>query len=104
MQAPEANSPLADSIIKNIGNKFEPTLRIARSFAFHNDLYGAQQQTVSNISDDDQARFIWNILYGYAHGNEVMKPEWEEYTNNYNFFQAQLLMYVDENKWDENYD
>jgi energy-coupling factor transporter ATP-binding protein EcfA2 len=98
MQAPEANSPLADSIIKNIGNKFEPTLRIARSFAFHSDLYGSQQQTVSNISDDDQARFLWNILYGYAYGNKAMKPEWKEYTNNYIFFQVQLLMYVDENK------
>lgn len=80
MQDPEKNAPEAYRTIKNIFNKFDPTLRISRSFAFHGDLFGARQQITGNISDGDQAQFLWNILYGYSQGKNENKMDWQQYS------------------------
>lgn len=74
MQDPEHNSEAAYAVIKNIGNKLDPTYRICRSFAFHGNLYGAQRQFLDNLSDQDHANFIWNILYGYRQGSRIRHP------------------------------
>jgi len=96
MQDPEHNSEAAYAVIKNIGNKLDPTYRICRSFAFHGNLYGAQRQFLDNLSDQDHANFIWNILYGYRQGQQNTSPEWKNWTDNYNFNKTQTLFYINE--------
>jgi len=96
MQDPEQNAEAAYAVIKNIGNKLDPTYRICRSFAFHGDLYGAQRQFLDNLSDSDHANFIWNILYGYRQGHQDTPPEWKNWTDNYVFFKSQTLNYINE--------
>jgi energy-coupling factor transporter ATP-binding protein EcfA2 len=96
MQDPQKNSPEAYTSIKNIGNKFWPTLRISRAFAFHGDLYHAQQNIPENISDSDQAEFLWNILYGYADGSGTQKNDWKEFTSNYPWVNTRVIIYINE--------
>jgi len=96
MQHPQKNSPEAYTSIKNIGNKFWPTLRISRAFAFHGDLYHAQQNIPENISDSDQAEFLWNILYGYADGSGTQKNDWKEFTSNYPWVNTRVIIYINE--------
>jgi hypothetical protein len=96
MQDPWKNGPEAYKTIKNIGNKFDPSLRITRAFAFHGDLFGAQQQIIQNISDGDQARFLWNILYGYSQGKNENKSEWKQY-NEIQQIGNRFIGYVNEN-------
>jgi hypothetical protein len=96
MQDPQRNSAEAYTVIKNIGNKFWPTLRVSRAFAFHGDLYRAQQNIPENISDSDQAEFLWNIVYGYADGSGIQKSDWKEFTSNYPWVNTRAIIYINE--------
>jgi len=96
MQDPLKNSPEAYKTIKNIGNKFWPALRISRAFAFHGDLYHAHQNTPENISDSDQAEFLWNILYGYADGLGSKRDDWKEFSSNYQWQNTRVIIYINE--------
>ncbi len=96
MQDPDKNSDEAYTTIKNIGNKFWPRLRICRAYAFHGDLYGANQNIVENVSDADQAEFLWNILYGYSDGQDVKDKRWLEYTDNHFWQNTRFINYINE--------
>jgi hypothetical protein len=97
MQDPHQHTPDAYKIIKNIGNKYWPGLRISRAFAFHDDLFGAYQNINENVSDGDQAEFLWNILYGYAEGKDEVQPEWREFSDSYFWQFTRVILYIDEN-------
>jgi hypothetical protein len=96
MQDPAKNVSEAYRTIKNIDNKFWPTLRISRSFAFHGDLYQAQQNIAENISDSDQIEFLWNILFGYADGQNVEMKDWKEFQDNYPWQAIRVINYINE--------
>lgn len=96
MQDPLKNSAKAYKTVKNVGNKLWPTLRVSRAFAFHGDLYHAQQNVPENISDTDHADFLWNILYGYADGAGSEKNDWKEFTSNYPWVNTRAINYINE--------
>ncbi|HEY5690197.1 MAG TPA: hypothetical protein VIS49_01970, partial [Cyclobacteriaceae bacterium] len=96
MQDPAKNTPEAYKVIKNIGNKFGPMIRVSRSFAFHNDLYGAVSNMPPNLSDEDQADFLFNIYFGYQDSQENQKEEWAEYIQNVPWWLNSFIIHVNE--------
>ena len=53
-------------VIKNVPFKFVGYERMARSIAFHQHMFDAQEIIPDNISDTDISIFLWNIMYGYS--------------------------------------
>ena len=96
VQDPNKNSPEAYRIIKNIGNKSQPMTRISRSFAFHNNLHEAVNNMPSNLSDQDQAEFLFNIYFGYYESQVDQNGEWKEFISNTPWWLNSFIIYVNE--------
>ncbi len=97
LQNPEQNADEAYKVIKNIFNKTLPTQKICRSFAYHGKLYEARQQVTPNISDSDQATFLWNTIYGYSLTFPENKPEWQNFSKRYFPQYNRFIVYINEN-------
>lgn len=94
MQDPAANVAEANRIVKNVDNKIDPSVYIARSFAFHQALYSAREHMPENLSDGDKALFIMNITEGHAAIRPAPK-EWEEFNENLGDF-VNTIIFVNE--------
>ena len=94
---PEKNSGEAYRTIKNSFVKFEAIWRFSRSYAIHESLYKAQQQTPALISAGDKSAFLQSILDGY-NLSKPKKNEWEKFKNNELIFARRFLPYVNENQ------
>jgi energy-coupling factor transporter ATP-binding protein EcfA2 len=81
-------------VIKNLQQKSLPIQLICRSLGYRNELYKATQNIPAEVSDDDTAILLRNILQGYRY--DEMKPEWKEYNVNYFWFILMPIPYVNE--------
>ena len=96
LQSPSANMDEINKLIKNLPEKTFAFQHTARSYAFQHELFEARDHIPRLISDDDQANFLWNILYGYS--QTAIKPgaEWETFQKYYRPFFVHRIEYVDE--------
>jgi energy-coupling factor transporter ATP-binding protein EcfA2 len=93
---PKENLEESFRIIKNLPQKILANQLIIRSLAYHGDLYKAKSQFPDNISDDDYAILLSEILYGYAEGKGELKRNWKEFQGNYPWFVSRWIFYIDE--------
>jgi hypothetical protein len=96
MQDPDGNLDEINLLIKNLPQKFSAIQNTCRAFAFHDELYQSEAHIPRLISDDDQADFLWNILYGYSMSGADPGAEWLAYHQNYRPFIVHQIGYVDE--------
>lgn len=94
---PEKYSVEAYRTIKNSPNKFQAIFRFGKAYAFHGDLYKAQQQAPSLISTGDQAGFYSNIIEGF-NLTKSEKSEWKKFKENENIFTRRFLPYINESE------
>lgn len=94
---PEKNSKEAYQTIKNSNNKFAAITRFSRAYAFHGNLYNAQQQAPPLISAGDKAGFFGNNIDGFNLA-QTKKKEWTKFKNNELIFARRFLPYVNENQ------
>jgi hypothetical protein len=97
MERPSENLSKANSLIRNLNNKFDVYQLICRSFAFRGQLYDAEMNIPLYNSGTDQALFLWSILYGYYAGKGETRGEWENYIQGYPPRILSNLRYVNEN-------
>jgi hypothetical protein len=95
MQDPEGSLTEIRTLIKNLPQKLFANMRISRAFAFHDQLYRANEIKPALISDNDLAELQWNILYGF---NSKQEPaaEWKSYHESYRPFFIRSINYQDE--------
>ena len=94
---PEKNSGEAYRIIKNSPNKFQAIFRFSKAYAFHGNLYKAQQQVPSLVSTGDKAGFYRHIIEGF----NLVKPkkiEWMKFKENQQIFNRRFLPYINESE------
>jgi hypothetical protein len=96
LQDPDNNQEEAFALVKNFPDKMWSSVNTTRSFAFHGNLHQAKLGMIDNISDDDMAEFLWNMLFKYSQGKEEPAPEWREFTDNYLFFIKDHWFYLNE--------
>lgn len=94
---PEKNSKEAYHSIKNSFGKFDAIGRFSRAYAFHGNLYQAQQQAPILISTADKAYFLQEIIMGYNMSKPLNK-EWIKFKENEPFFFRRYLVYINENQ------
>ena len=94
---PEKNSKEAYQTIKNSNNKFAAITRFSSAYAFHGNLYNAQQQAPPLISAGDKAGFFRNSIDGLNLA-QTKKKEWTKFKNNELIFARRFLPYVNENQ------
>jgi hypothetical protein len=95
MQDPGGSLTEIRTLIKNLPQKLFANMRISRAFAFHDQLYRANEVKPALISDNDLAELQWNILYGYNSKREV-SPGWKTYHESYRPFFIRSINYQDE--------
>jgi energy-coupling factor transporter ATP-binding protein EcfA2 len=93
---PEGNLEESFRIIKNLPQKILANQLITRSIGFHADLYGAKSKFPENISDDDYAILLREILYGYAEGKGEVKKSWVKFQKDYVWAVKGWILYIDE--------
>ena len=49
-----------------------------------------------NLSDEDQADFLFNIYFGYQDSQENQKEEWAEYIQNVPWWLNSFIIHVNE--------
>ena len=86
----------AANSIKNVSFKLAVQQLIARSIAFHGQLYRSYESIPPATSKADRAVFDWFILHGYAEGNRESAIAWKDYTNYHRFWYQRPLIYDDE--------
>jgi hypothetical protein len=97
MQDPLKNESEAYRVIRNIPNKSFALSNICRAYAFHGELFKAQNDIPAFISDSDLAVFLWYFLYGYEEGNSVPGKAWNNFNSNYYSGSNLYIRYIDEN-------
>jgi hypothetical protein len=93
---PEENLEESLRIIKNLERKNFAMQLILRSLGFHTNLYEAKSHIPENISDDDYALLLSEILYGYAEGKSDLNETWTEFQKGYPWFVSRFIFYIDE--------
>ena len=93
---PEENLEESFRIIKNLPAKIVATQFIIRSLAYHGKLYEAKTNFPDNISDDNYAILLIEILYGYAEGKRGLNDKWDEFQKNYHWGVNRWIVYIDE--------
>jgi hypothetical protein len=93
---PNENLEESFKIIKNLGAKNLATQMIIRSLGFHTYLYKAKNKFPENISDDDYAILLSEILFGYSEGMGELNESWIEFQKNYPWFYTRWIFYIDE--------
>ena len=94
---PEKYSAEAYQTIKNSPNKFQAISRFSKAYAFHENLYEAEQQAPGLISSGDKSGFLRNIIGGF---NLVKTPKknWKKFKENESLFTRRFLPYINENE------
>ena len=94
---PEKNSAEAYQTIKNSPNKFQAISRFSKAYAFHENLYEAEQQAPGLISSGDKSGFLRNIIGGF---NLIKTPKknWKKFKENESLFTRRFLPYINENE------
>lgn len=95
-QDPAKNSGEAYRVIKNSSNKFEAIWRFSKAYAFHGNIYKAQQEAPQLISAGDHAGFLQSTVEGF-NMTDTLKTEWKRFRNNELLFGRRFLPYVNEN-------
>ena len=98
MVDPEANNEESYRVIKNISQKSFAQMRIARSYAFNNQLYGGVQNIPEGISNSDRTVFLWSILYGYQENMDRLNDPWTQYKSGHRPWFTKWLAYVDDDE------
>ncbi|WP_373524146.1 hypothetical protein, partial [Aquiflexum sp.] len=93
---PKENLEESFSVIKNLRQKIKANQLMTRAIAFHGDLYEAKNQFPENISDDDYAVLLSEILFGYSEGKGELNESWTTFQQNYLWFYTRFLIYIDE--------
>ena len=94
---PEKNSKEAYGTIKNSFDKFAAIQRFIKAYAFHDNLYAAQQQAPPLISNADKGIFLRETIKGF-NLTKTPKNEWNKFRENERaFFRRGYLIYVNEN-------
>jgi hypothetical protein len=96
LQDPEGNGEEVSRLIKNLPQKLIPIRNTVRTFAFHNKLFLAQAGIPELISDDDQASYLWMLLFGYGSAGATPPASWQPYHNNYLQILTRNINYEDE--------
>jgi energy-coupling factor transporter ATP-binding protein EcfA2 len=93
---PKENLEESFRIIKNLPAKIIATQFIIRSLAYYGKLYEAQRNFPDNLSDDNYAILLSEILHGYAKGKGELNGKWEEFQKNYRWQVNRWIFYIDE--------
>ena len=93
---PKENLEESFRVIKNLQQKNFAIQLILRSLGFHAYLYEAKSHIPENISDDDYALLLSEILYGYAEGKDDLKETWTGFQKGYPWFVSRFIFYIDE--------
>ncbi len=94
---PENNSTEAYRTIKNSFAKFAAIERFSRAYAFHGNLFKAQQQAPPLISAGDKAGFFRSSIEGFNLA-QTKNKEWKKFKDNEFFFYRVFLPYVNESE------
>jgi hypothetical protein len=97
MQNNEIELEKAKKAIKNVPFKFIGYQHISQSYGYHQSLFKAMNMIPKNISDNDMAIFLWNILYGNNVKSGNFSDNWDNFNQNYCWGQTRWIVYRNDN-------
>jgi hypothetical protein len=92
---PDENADEAYRIIKNSPNKFQALFRFSKAYAFHSNLFNAQQVEPPLISTGDRTGFLALSVEG-LNLSKGIPSNWKKFKENELIFSRRFLPYINE--------
>ena len=94
MRGEENDMREANQIMKNVSAKSPGLERMCRSMSYHGDLSDAWQFIPDNISDDNRASYLAEILYGQTLAQKNKSAFWKKYEEGRWIWFSEFLFYA----------